>query len=101
MEQTPQGSNMFDNDFRPAIVPAECRDGQSLAGAGVGMFANLHRFFSEAASPTPILKNARSRVASRPTPGVDRRCGTGPERVRAPRDGLQTETGITADGRHA
>ncbi len=82
-------------------VLAECRDGPRFAYAEIGTFANLHWFFNEVASPVPYLKHARSRVATRHTPIVDGCCGTGPEQIRVLRDGLQTETGLTADGKHA
>ena len=82
-------------------VLAECRDGPRFACAEIGTFANLHWFFNEVASPVPYLKHARSRVATRHTPIVDGCCGTGPEQIRVLRDGLQTETGLTADGKHA
>lgn len=65
------------------------------------MVADLHWFFSEAASPAPYLKHARSRAAALPTPIFDRWCNAGPKQIRVLRDSLQTETGLTADGRHA
>ena len=82
----------------PAVVR---RYRPGFAFAEFGPFANLHWFFSEVASPVPYLKHARSRDATRHTPIVDGCCGTGPEQVRVPRDGLQTETGLTADGKRA
>lgn len=66
-----------------------------------GPLADLHRFFSEAASPAPDLKHARPRAAALPTPIVDRCCSACAEHIRVLRDGLQTETGLTADGQHA
>ena len=77
---------MFDDDRE--------RAGRRPALAETGTFANLHRLFSEVASPAPHLK-------TRHTPVVDGRRGTAPEPVRVLRDGLQTDTGLTADGRHA
>lgn len=60
-------------------------------GMVAGPLADLHWIFSEAASPAPGLKHARSRAAGRPTLIVDRCCSAG----------LQTETGLTADGSRA
>ena len=95
-----QGSGMFDDDCDEATVLAACRDGPRLAYSEIGTLANLNWFLGDVSSPAPRLKHARSRTATRSTPIVDSCFGTGPGQARALRDGLRTETGITADGRH-
>ena len=86
-----QGSGMFDDDCDEATVLAVCRDGPRLACSEAGTLTDLNWSFCDVASPAPRLKHARSRA-------VDASCG--PRQFRVLRQGLQTETGITADGRH-
>ena len=76
---------MFDDNREQATVLSADRDGPR--------FANLHWFFSEAASPAPHVRHARSRFATRHTPIVDGCCGPGQVRV-------LSEAGFTADGKH-
>ena len=83
---------MFDDDCDEATLLAACRDGPRLAGSEIGTLANLNWSFGDAASPAPRLKHARLRA-------VDASCD--PRQFRVLRQGLQTETGLTADGRHS
>ena len=96
-----QGSGMFDDDCDEATVLAACRDGPRFSSADIGTFAEPHWFFGDVAPSAPHLKSARSRIATWHTPIIDWRCGAGPGPFRVLRDGLETATGLTTDGRHA